>query len=43
MTTHFYDIKAKMERDMKELERENRLLRQENQRLKTREAEPTRD
>ena len=43
MTTHFYDIKAKVERDLKELERENRVLKQENERLKNREAEPSRE
>ena len=43
MTTHFYDIKAKIERDMKELERENRMLKNENRRLRDKEAEPTRE
>jgi hypothetical protein len=43
MATHFYDIKAKTERELLELKRENRLLKCENQRLRNREAEPSRE
>ena len=43
MAAHIYDLRMKVERTLAELERENRKLREENERLKHKEVEPSHD